>query len=239
MSNEASKDAAHVGGWGCSTIDAGDFSAWLDRFRLSLSGESGNAVDCGDCIGCCSSSYFIHIAPTDEAAIAEIPSDLCFPAPGLPDGNFLMGYDGKGSCPMMRDRKCAVYDSRPGTCRKYDCRVFSAAGIDAGGAETAVINDRIRRWRFSYRSEADRHRHEAIKAAASFLREHRKDFPGGRCPDNPSQVALIAIASHEVFLEPAIRSMKPGEIAVRIMAASRQGTSVPRSTLRDRLAPGM
>ena len=51
---------------------------------------------------------------------------------------------------MLSCGNCTIYAQRPQTCLDYDCRVFAAAGIDAGGADKAVINRRVHEWRFRF-----------------------------------------------------------------------------------------
>lgn len=202
-------------------VPAGVFSHWLDGFLKALEGDGRQDVPCGECIGCCSSSYFIHIGKDDHAARKAIPADRRFAAPGMPKGHELMGYDDHGLCPMLESSRCSIYEARPTTCRQYDCRLFAAAGIDAGGAEKRVINDRVKAWAFEYPTEHDRALHQAVREAATFLRERRDAFPGGRVPENPSQVALIAVRSHAVFLDGAAQGQDPSKLAERIMAAAR------------------
>ncbi len=57
---------------------------------------------------------------------------------------------------------------RPQTCRTYDCRVFAATGIEP---HDGLIAERTARWRFTYASEADRARHEAMRTTAVAIRE--------------------------------------------------------------------
>ena len=156
-------------------------------------------MDCGGCSACCESSYFIHVRPEETDALAHIPAELLFPAPDLPTGNVLLGYDKKGRCPMLGDGRCSVYGHRPLTCRTYDCRIFAAAGM---AADRALITESSRRWRFSYPTEHDRVQHEAVRAAARFLQHHAECFPGGVLPASPVQVAILAVKVFEVFLRP-------------------------------------
>src|SRR5664280_1492290 len=108
-------------------LDAGDFSPWLASINGALRGEHGSDVPCGDCTACCTSSQFIHIEPDELDTLAQVPSELLFPAPRLPDGHVLMGYDERGHCPMLVDDRCSIYEHRPRTFRVYDCRVFAAS----------------------------------------------------------------------------------------------------------------
>ncbi len=99
---------------------------------------------------------------------------------------------------MLRDAACSIYGDRPLTCRSYDCRVYTAAGVDA---DRALITERARRWAFSYPTKADRDQHAAVRAAARFLREHTECFPGGAVPGDLAQVAVLAVKVYEVFLD--------------------------------------
>ena len=168
-------------------------------------------MPCGECVACCTSSYFIHIGPGERQALQRVPKELLFPAPGLPPGNVLMGYDEGGRCPMLRDRTCSIYEHRPQTCRSYDCRVFPAAGIAAGGRDKGLIERRARRWRFSYPSEVDRSEHVAVRAATRFLRRHADCFPDGFVPGNPAQLAVLAIKVYGVFADDVDESGSPAQ----------------------------
>jgi Fe-S-cluster containining protein len=182
-------------------LPAGNFSSWLSGLQRALRGEAASDVPCGDCTACCTSSQFIHIDPDETATLAHIPREVLFPAPGLPDGYVLMGYDENGHCPMFSDGGCSIYAHRPRTCRTYDCRIFPAAGLDSEPDDQPLIARRAGRWRFAFDTEQDRTQHAAVRAAASFLR--RRD---GLAPRNPTQVAVLAIESHRAFLRVDERS---------------------------------
>jgi Fe-S-cluster containining protein len=208
-------------------LDAGAFSAWLARSRNALLESSGSDVDCGDCRGCCRSSYFIHIRPEETSTLERIDPRLLFAAPAMPRGNVLMGYDEHGRCPMLVGGDCSIYPQRPQTCRRYDCRIFAATGLAAGDEdEKSEINERVRRWRFSYPTEQDRLEHDAILAAADFIARHPECFPNGMVPTAPSHLALLAIKVYGVFLVPRGRSDDPEsrkwEIARAVVEESRK-----------------
>ena len=182
-------------------VSAGPFGDWLARMRNSLRGEGGTDVPCGTCVGCCVSSYFIPIRPKDAAARVRIPADKLIRATGQPPGHAMMAYESNGLCPMLdASNKCRIYDVRPQTCRDYDCRIFAAAGLEAGPAKP-VINRRIRAWRFSYPTEADDAAHRAVRAAAEFIQAKREKFPGDRAPTAPTGIAVLAIKAYDVFLD--------------------------------------
>lgn len=202
-------------------VAAGPFGKWLQDMRASLRGTAGTDVPCGDCVGCCVSSYFIPVRFADKAAREWIPPQLLVRTSGMPEGDRLMGYREDGTCPMLdTDRRCTIYEHRPQTCRDYDCRIFAAAGIDAGGSDKHVINRRVRAWRFTYASEEDRLTHEAVRNAASFIQERRNSFPGGRAPTAPTGIAVLAVKAYGVFLDPGLHDKSDEEIAMAIIKAS-------------------
>ncbi|MCK5739527.1 YkgJ family cysteine cluster protein [bacterium] len=204
---------------------AGEFSTWLQETRKAQLEENGTDVPCGECNACCRSSYFIHISPEEIQTLARIPKELLFPAPGLPPGNVLMGYDENGRCPMLSDNGCLIYEHRPLTCRTYDCRIFPATGMTAGDKDKVLINQQIQRWKFRSDTTDALNRHSAVKAAALFLREHAENFPAGFIPGNATQLAILAINVYDVFLKEIETSGKNGrptpdiEIVNAIVAA--------------------
>jgi Fe-S-cluster containining protein len=173
-------------------------------------------VACGDCVGCCTSSYYIKIRAHEADALRHIPADQRVPAPDDP-GTQLMGFDAAGRCPMFGGAGCSIYPHRPETCRTYDCRIFTAAGMEAGPGRT-MINERIARWRFEFAGEDERREQRAVQAAADFLRQHPVRFPGGHVPSHPTEIAVIALKSYAVFLE---RTPDHGEAVEGIVAACR------------------
>ena len=178
---------------GAETLAAGDFSAWVVGMQAAIRGERGSDVPCGGCTACCTASQFIHIAPDEADTLAHIPSDLLFPAPRLPRGHVVMGYDERGHCPMLIDHACSIYQHRPRTCRTYDCRVFPAAGIEIDDADKALINERARRWSFRYPTADDRSRHDAVRSAAAFV-QNQDTRPSA------TEVAVRAVELHDQFL---------------------------------------
>jgi Fe-S-cluster containining protein len=191
--------------------------------RAALAGSSGMNVACGDCVGCCTSSYFIKVRAHETEAIAQIGADNLRPVPGSTNGSLLMGYDEKGHCFMFVNGGCSIYHHRPETCRTYDCRVFTAAGMNAG-PDKSVINERIASWKFDYPTPRDREEHRAVTAAASYLRQHPVRFPGGRVPSRPSEIAVLAVKCYEVFL-----AIPPtdAEICAAIVTACRNFDNPP------------
>jgi uncharacterized protein len=157
-------------------------------------------VPCGDCVGCCVSGYSVQLRPEDRRARAEIPPAWMISPPGFPPGHLTMPPLPSGVCPMLHAGRCSIYHVRPQTCLDYDCRIFAAAGIDAGGEDKAVINRRVREWRFSYSSATDQLEHDAVRAAAAFIRDRRDSF-AVRVPTSPMGIAVIAIKAYCVFLQ--------------------------------------
>jgi len=184
-------------------LAAGDFGTWLEGMQGALAGDRAADVPCAGCTACCRSSQFVHIGPDETDALAHIPPALLFPAPRMPKGHVVMGYDERGHCPMLVDDRCSIYEHRPRTCRTYDCRVFAAAGV---AADKPPVRERAVRWRFTVASPTDRTAVEAVRAAAAYLERH--------APDNPTQRAVLAVELHDLFL--AGGEPDPDEVARRL-----------------------
>ena len=157
---------------------------------------AGSEVPCDGCTACCTSSQFVHIGPDETDTLARIPRRLLFPAPRLPAGHVLMGYDENGHCPMLVDGACSIYEHRPRTCRTYDCRVFPAAG------------HRRRRRQAGHRrpGPAVALRPPGPRSTGSSTRRcgrRRPTSPSGRISRRPAtQRAVLAVRLSDVFLDP-------------------------------------
>jgi hypothetical protein len=195
-------------------LPAGDFSAWLHDMRAALAGRGGMDVACGSCRGCCVSSYFVKVRAHETDAARHIGAHNLQPGPPGDPGSQLLGYQTNGHCLMLRDGNCSIYAHRPETCRSYDCRVFAAAGMNAG-PDKPVINERVARWRFSFPAERDHREKLAVAAAASYLRQHPVRFAGGHVPSRPSEIAVLAVKAYPVFLDPP-----SGDAAIRAALVS-------------------
>ena len=182
---------------GAEAVDAGGFSRWLRGMQAALRGRAASDVPCGECTACCRSAQFVHIAPDEETTLAAIPPELLFPAPRLPAGHVVLGYDDQGRCPMLVESGCSIYSARPRACRTYDCRVFAATGT--GPTDQPLVGERVQRWRFSNPSPVDAAEQEAVRAAAAFLAAHPELLADGA---PTSQQAIAAIELHDLFLTP-------------------------------------
>lgn len=178
--------------------DQGKFSNWLNDFTRTLKGEGEGQVPCGECTSCCTSSYFIHIKPTDVDSINHIPKELMFPAPRLPKGHYILGFNEKGHCPMLKEGKCSIYSHRPETCRQYDCRVFAATGIFP--KDKPQIFEKAKSWKFEISSHQDKETFQAIQTASKFIIKYQNLFPKSFFPGNTTQQAVWAIRIHSEFI---------------------------------------
>jgi len=197
---------------------AGPFSLWLRRMRTALIQETGMDVPCATCNACCRAYYFIHIRSKEKDTIRHIPPKILFPAPRSARGDVLLGYNEHGRCPMLIDNSCTIYAHRPITCRTYDCRIFSAAGVSADG-EPSMPSREIPRWRFSYPHPLDRQQHAAVKAACRFLQQHGKELPVELVPGNAIQLALLSIKVYDVFMRFAGRKSESSSCTSKIIEA--------------------
>lgn len=181
-------------------LQAGDFSSWITQAVEAIRGEHAADVPCNGCTACCTSSQFIHIEPDEIDTLSCVPAELLFPAPLLPKGHVLFGYDKQGHCPMLIDNHCSIYMHRPRTCRTYDCRIFTATGL-TNQLDKERIVEQAKRWKFTFSSEEDRSRHAAINTATVYLRKYRDNLPVGVGPENITELAVLALQVHEKFLQ--------------------------------------
>jgi Fe-S-cluster containining protein len=184
-----------------SVKDAGPFSAWLHDMRAVLHGDRGADVPCGDCVGCCVSAYPIPLRATDRVAQERVPEQFVLHAPGRPAGELLMGYREDGSCPFLANPGCSIYADRPQTCRDYDCRIYSAAGLTPSG-NRPVIQNRVAEWQFSYPRQQDNAQAAAVRQAAAFITAHGEQLRAAIRVVTPTAVAVLAVKTYEVFLVP-------------------------------------
>jgi hypothetical protein len=63
-----------------------------------------------------------------------------------------------------------------------------------------TIGRRAQRWRFEFPAEIDRVRHDAVRAAASFVREHDDLLSEAVAPANATQHAVLAVRLHDAFV---------------------------------------
>jgi hypothetical protein len=180
-------------------LPAGSFGAWLDAMEHALARGGDMNVPCGTCSACCRSSYFVHIGADEADTLAHVSQALRFPAPGG-RGDWVLGFDQRGHCPMPIDDRCSIYRHRPLTCRRYDCRVFSAAGVDPADDDKPAIAERTRRWRYDHEGPGDRDRHLATIAAARFLLQHSAELGRNLAPTNLTQHVVLAVRVHRLFV---------------------------------------
>lgn len=204
-----------------AATEAGAFSTWLAEIDGAIAGRHDADVPCNGCTACCTSSQFVHISPDETDTLAHIPAELLFPAPRLPRGHAVMGYDERGHCPMLIDGQCSIYEHRPRTCRTYDCRVFPAAGVELDEDSKQQIAQRARQWRFSHPSAADHAEHAAVRAAATFLADHRDVLPDGVAAGGATALAVLAVQLHDLFVAGTPR---PDDVRVELRRRVSRGS---------------
>jgi Fe-S-cluster containining protein len=218
-----------------ATVAAGGFGDWLAQTRAALRGSGGTRVPCGDCTGCCTSGYSVQVRPDEDAARAAIPAMLLVDSGDFAPGQRTLPPQPDGRCPMLDGARCSIYAHRPRTCRDYDCRVFAAAGLEAGGADKAAINRRVRAWRFAYAGEPEQRAHEAVRSAARFLQERRAciEALGVRVPRSTMGLAVMALKTHAALLPSAGRPADDREIARAMIALLRDFDAPDAATARS------
>ena len=211
------------GGGDKAALPVGSFGAWLGDMTAALRGERDADVPCGTCTACCTASQFVHIGPEETDALAVVPAELQFPAPGLPQGHVIMGYDERGHCPMLVDGACSIYEHRPRTCRTYDCRILAAAGVDVAPDGQPEIARQAARWRFDTSAEDDAVLHDAVRAAAAYVTAHRADLAHDVAPSNATQLAVVAVSVHDAFVDASGTRVVAEPDREDVEAAARRG----------------
>jgi len=191
----------------------GNFAKWLSDFIKAMEGKGNNSVPCGHCVACCTSSNFVHIRPSDIDTLKHIPEEILFPAPKLPKGHFVLGYDEMGHCPMFKEGKCSIYEQRPTTCRQYDCRVYAATGISVEN-EKSDIAKQVNQWKFDMSSDIDFKKYTEVKKASRFLLNYKDRFPTKCRLHTNSQLAVFAIKIHSLFSELELPIQESGHKAI-------------------------
>lgn len=79
---------------------------------------------------------------------------------------------------MLHDGVRSIYEHRPRTCRRFDCRVFAASGVEADDS-TPLIAVQSRRWSFAPIDDPDRRALVELRTAALATPEH-PDHPDSR-----------------------------------------------------------
>ena len=202
------------------TKDAGEFGAWRSAMAASLRGNAGTDVPCGDCVGCCSSSWPVALRAEDDNLREAIPAEFLLNVPNAPPGVRYLGYRADGTCPLLTHHRCTVYARRPQTCRDFDCRLFAAAGIDSAGPGKPLIDQRIKAWRFRYAHADDERTHHAMRATAAFLVAAIEHMPSLRLPRSAVAIAGIAFKAHAVFLNNAHHDLSVEALAHQVLAAA-------------------
>jgi hypothetical protein len=167
--------------------------------RAVLRGEAEADVPCDGCVGCCVSSYPIPLRPTDAVALARVP-DRYLQWPSGSGQSARMGFREDGTCPMLSERLCTIYNDRPRTCRDYDCRIYAAAGVLPDG-NRPVIQQRVAEWCFTYEDDQASASAAAVHAAADFIRAHAASFPAAMRAHSATAAAVLAIKVYPLFMD--------------------------------------
>jgi uncharacterized protein len=186
------------------SVSAGAFAHWLQAYReAQTQAEPTGNVPCGDCNGCCRASYFIQIHSDERETLARIAPLHLTRRAGDNEPKWTLDQSCAGACPMLVQGACSIYDARPRTCRRFDCRVFAAAGVSPGAWPRAAVNARVWQWRFELASEEDVDCQNAVLAAAAFLQRSAALIDADVAPANASELVNAAAIVYELFLESA------------------------------------
>ena len=183
--------------------DAGALSAFLADFRLGQHEGTTLSTPCGNCSACCSSGLEIFIDQSEVEVLALLPHDSLVPLEDRQAGNFMLRSRKDGRCPMLGSSGCTTYDRRPRTCRSFDCRIFTATGIEPPGGRTSKVAIRARNWTFDDSKSSEGTTRQALDATVKFLKAFEEVFiPYGIEPGTPIVENVAADLMH-LFLEPS------------------------------------
>jgi len=198
-------------------VAAGAFGEWLAAMRRVLRGEQDADVPCGGCVGCCVSSYPIPLRTEDELARAQVPEQWLL-GPARAGERWLMGFREDGSCPFLSERCCSIYAGRPQTCRDYDCRIYTAAGLLPDG-ERPVIAERVGAWEFGFSSGQESADADAVRRAAQFIRTNQALFPPALRAGSATATAVLAVKTYPLFH--GATPVAPEDMVSRVVEAAR------------------
>lgn len=185
--------------------------------RAVLRGDAEADVPCDGCVGCCVSAYPVPLRPgVDQAALEQVPARyLSLPAGG---GMARMNPRDDGTCPMLEAGKCRIYAQRPQTCRDYDCRIYTAAGLLPDGGRP-VIRERVLEWQFDQEDEEARQAAQAVRRAASFIVGQAALFPSAVRAHSAAAAAVLAIKTYDRFLDP-VQDESPRQLVQDVLQAA-------------------
>jgi uncharacterized protein len=185
-------------------VGGGAFSRWVQTYlQEQMRADPTGEVPCGDCNACCRSSYFITVHSEEREAIERLAPIRLTRSTRTEEPKWTLEQDCAGACPMLVDGACSIYGARPRTCRRFDCRVFAAAGVGPGTGPRAALNARVWQWRFEYPTEQDEACQNAVLAAAAFLQRNAALVDAALLPNDRGALAKAAVLVYQLFLDTA------------------------------------
>lgn len=180
------------------TSDAGSFSTWFVMAKEAITNDKETRVPCKGCNACCTSGFYIAVRKDEIDTLEHIPEKLLSEIPGMPELYFI-GCTDQGHCPLLVDDLCSIYDHHPHSCKTFDCRIFTATGINLDKEDTSPINRRVKEWEFTSPKENDRIQHKELLRAVSVLKENLDPGSMDSTSENRRLLAHKAILLSERF----------------------------------------
>ncbi len=158
---KARRAAAETGrAWPRDQVPATKVPTGSPRDWLRNEGRKPNEnVPCGTCTACCSAGYAIAM---DDGTTLKPRAD--------------------GTCPKLIDGACSIYEDRPLTCRRYDCRRYVFAGVSPDDH----VGRHLSRWDLT----ADKFEDQVFLLSCRLALQHNVTSLAGKCENDLSKFAF-------------------------------------------------
>ena len=189
---------------------AGDFSAWLEEAEGAIRRGEASDVPCDGLHGVLPVvAVHPHRARRGRRPGPHAGRRCCSPRPGCRAGHVLMGYDERGHCPMLVDDACSIYEHRPA-----DLSHLRLPGLrrHGRGARRRSAPHRRAHGPLAVRPPGRVGRGPPRCGRAPLRRTSVRTATTSRpatVPGNPTQLAVLAIDVHDVFLGGGDRARRP------------------------------
>lgn len=172
---------------------------------------------CTSCGLCCNGAIFgeVPVRPDESGAMRGLGFDLI-----QRDGADWFAQP----CAMLRGRRCAIYEARPGTCRSYRCGVLAAQ--DRGEIDEGEARGRIKQAK-ALIAALEPHLREGqtlAEARAEWAERRATGRSPADDPDRQERAAFdLAMTALNLFLDRHFRVERQRMVVATPLAAAAEG----------------